>query len=120
MPRVVHFDLGAEDPERALKFYEEVFGWHAHKWEGPHDYWLIHTGDEQPGIDGGIHLRHGPPVTINTIGVDNLDEFTRKVATSGGKVTMSKMAIPGVGYMAHCEDTEGNCFGIMEPDRSAA
>jgi len=35
MPRVIHFDLPADDPERAIRFYETVFGWQIRKWEGP-------------------------------------------------------------------------------------
>ena len=35
MPRVVHFEFAAEDPQRAVKFYERVFGWKIDKWEGP-------------------------------------------------------------------------------------
>jgi predicted enzyme related to lactoylglutathione lyase len=27
MHRVVHFELGAQEPERAAKFYQQVFGW---------------------------------------------------------------------------------------------
>ena len=61
MPRVVHFELSADDPERAIKFYENAFGWKTEKWAGPMDYWLIMTGPEdEPGIDGGLSKREGP------------------------------------------------------------
>jgi predicted enzyme related to lactoylglutathione lyase len=32
---------------------------------------------------------------------------------------MAKTAIPGVGYFAYCEDTEGNLFGVMQADGKA-
>jgi len=55
MPRVIHFEIPADDPARAVKFYEAVFGWKIEKWNGPMDYWLAMTGEqEQPGIDGAI------------------------------------------------------------------
>ena len=55
MPRVIHFEIVAEKPERAMKFYKEVFGWEFNKWNGPQDYWLVKTGeDSQPGINGGL------------------------------------------------------------------
>jgi len=58
MPRVVHFEFYVDDPERAVKFYQEVFGWKITKWEGPVDYWLVTTGEEgEPGIDGAIARR---------------------------------------------------------------
>ena len=34
MPRPVHFDITADDPERAVAFYEKVFGWKLTHWEG--------------------------------------------------------------------------------------
>lgn len=44
MPRVVHFEISADEPERAVKFYTDVFGWDVKRWGGPKDYWLITTG----------------------------------------------------------------------------
>jgi predicted enzyme related to lactoylglutathione lyase len=48
-----------------------------------------------------------------------VDEFVRKINENGGKVIVPKFAVPGVGYMVYCADTEGNVFGIMEEDTSA-
>lgn len=57
--------------------------------------------------------------TINTIDVPSVDEFAARIAKNGGRVVMSKRAVPGVGWMAYCQDTEGNVFGIMQSDSSA-
>ncbi|KPL19066.1 MAG: glyoxalase [candidate division Zixibacteria bacterium SM23_81] len=121
MPRVVHFDIGVEDPERAIKLYTELLGWHIHKWEGPMDYWLITTGKQsEPGINGGLAKRQDPSeFTLNTIGIPSVDEFIEKITAAGGKVLQPKMAIPGVGWYTTCQDTEGNAFGLMEEDESA-
>ncbi len=121
MARVVHFDIQADDPERAIKFYGEAFGWKFDKWAGPMDYWLITTGpDSEPGINGGLNKR-GPqsPPNANTIGVDSIDEACSKVQAAGGKVLQPKMPIPGVGWFAFCQDTEGNPFGMMQADEGA-
>lgn len=119
MPRVIHFDIAVDQPERAIKFYSEVFGWEIQKWEGPMDYWLVHTGDG-PGIDGGLGMRTNPTqATTNTIGVPSVDEYMDKIEKSGGKIVMLKTPIPGVGWFASCQDTEGNIFGIIEEDASA-
>ena len=60
MPRVVHFEIHAGDPARAINFYERVFGWTFLKWDGPMPYWLVTTGpDAEPGINGGLHERRG-------------------------------------------------------------
>jgi predicted enzyme related to lactoylglutathione lyase len=120
MPRVIHFEVSADDPERAGKFYSNVFGWKIQKWEGPKDYWLVSTGaDDQPGINGGLFKREGPVNYVNTIDVPSIDEFVEKITEQGGGVAMPKMAIPGVGYLIYCRDTENNIFGIMQEDASA-
>lgn len=60
MPRVIHFEIHAGEPARAISFYEKVFGWTFQKWEGPMEYWLVITGpDDQPGINGGLLPRRG-------------------------------------------------------------
>jgi predicted enzyme related to lactoylglutathione lyase len=121
MPRVVHFELPADDPKRAIAFYEKVFGWMITKWEGPMDYWLVATGpDDEPGIDGAITPRMMPEqVTTNSVSVASVDDFTKKIVEAGGNVMMPKRAVPGQGYLAYCTDTEGNVFGVMEFDASA-
>lgn len=120
MPRVVHFEIGADDPERAVKFYEQAFGWKIAKWEGPMDYWLIQTGEEgEPGIDGAIMKRQERWTTVNTISVPSYDQFARRVEGAGGKIVSPKQSIPAIGYHSYCLDTEGNVLGIMEEDRSA-
>lgn len=121
MSRVVHFEINADDPERAVKFYTEVFGWEIKKWEGPMDYWLVMTGPkDKPGIDGGLMKRQDPTAsTINTIDVPSVDEYSAKITEAGGKVIQPKQAIPGVGYMDYFQDSEGNTVGIFEEDTSA-
>lgn len=34
MNRVVHFEISADDPTRAVNFYTNAFGWEIKKWEG--------------------------------------------------------------------------------------
>lgn len=123
MPRPVHFELLADDPARVTKFYQDVFGWKIQKWDGPQDYWICETGDKNtPGIDGGIMRRSDGvnfPSTTNTLDVSNCDESIDKIKQHGGSIIAPKMAVPGVGWMAYCKDTEGNIFGIMQMDANA-
>jgi predicted enzyme related to lactoylglutathione lyase len=121
MSRVIHFELPADEPERAIAFYEQAFGWKFEKWDGPTEYWLVMTGPEdEPGIDGGLARRTDPSIgTENTIGVDSVDDAVVKVESNGGKVLRPKLAVPGVGWLAYCQDTEGNTFGLMQWDTSA-
>lgn len=122
MSRVIHFEVPADDPERAKKFYEKVFDWQIEKWDGPIEYWLIMTGEEdKPGIDGGLARRENPTTGVeNTIDVKDLDTSLASVKEHGGEVIRPRMAVPGVGWMAYIKDTEGNVFGLMESDPQAA
>lgn len=121
MSRVVHFEIPTDNPERASKFYREVFGWQIQKWQGPMEYWLVTTGpDGQPGINGGLTRRQPPNSgTVNTIAVVSVDQAVTNIEAKGGKTVMPKTTLPGVGYLAYCQDTEGNVFGVMQEDRSA-
>ncbi|UCD17537.1 MAG: VOC family protein [Candidatus Zixiibacteriota bacterium] len=121
MPRIVHFEIHADDPERAAKFYTDVFDWNISKWDGPEQYWLCNTGNsKEPGINGGIMKRRDPAGSVyNTIDVPSVDEYVDKISENGGEIVVPKMAVPGVGWLAYFKDTEGNIFGIMQPDPSA-
>jgi len=121
MPRVVHFEINAEEPERAAKFYSKVFGWEIQKWKGPVEYWLVKTGpQDEPGIDGGISRRQGEAGCVNTIQVPDLDAYAEKIRGWGGEIVVPRTTIPGVGYQIYCKDTEGSLFGVHQQDPSAA
>lgn len=88
MPRPIHFEISADEPTRAVKFYQDVFGWKIEKWNGPMEYWMVMTGDpKQSGIDGGLMRREKPfPPTTNTIDVPLVDDFITKIQKGGGNV----------------------------------
>jgi predicted enzyme related to lactoylglutathione lyase len=120
MSRVTHFEIPADDPERAIKFYSKVFGWKIKKWEGAIDYWLVTTGsDKEPGINGAIMKKEDPAMSVvNSIDVTSVDAFLKKIVAAGGKTIIPKTPIPDVGYFSYCQDAEGNMFGMMQSDKS--
>ncbi|MEO6446437.1 MAG: VOC family protein [Gemmatimonadaceae bacterium] len=116
-------------PERAITFYKQVFGWSFTAWGPPGQYWLVGTGpDSEPGINGGLVPRRGDaPVAraavnayVCTIAVDNVDASIATAVGSSGTIALEKMAIPGVGWLGYCKDTEGNNFGMMQANASAS
>ncbi len=121
MYRVVHFEIAADDPARAVEFYSRVFGWKIEKWGGPVDYWLTATGKEnEPGINGAIARRQDWMANVvDTIEVPSVDDSLIKITGADGKVIAPKMAVPGVGYVAYFQDTEGNVMGLIQSDPSA-
>lgn len=131
MNRIVHFEIQADDLERAKKFYEEVFGWEIAKWEGGSmEYMMVMTapsGSTEPGISGGLLKRPCPAPALGagtnafvcTAQVDDFDAIATKIAAAGGKVAMPKFALPGMAWQGYFIDTEGNTFGIHQPDKEA-
>lgn len=130
MNRVVHFEIQADDIERAIKFYKAVFDWDFPKWMDKPPYWGVMTAPQDskdPGINGGLVPRpaktppgeSGKNAYVCTIEVENFDETDKKITAAGGKVTMAKYAMPGMAWQGYYVDTEGNTFGIHQPDENA-
>ncbi|MCI0533141.1 VOC family protein [bacterium] len=123
MNRVVHFEIQADDPDRAMRFYKDAFGWSAERFGIDPPYWIITTGPEgEPGINGGLskrkraHTGDGAGAFVCTIEVSSIDAAIDTITKNGGEVVMMKTPIPSIGSFAHCRDTEGNIFGIVESD----
>jgi len=120
MNRPIHFEIPAEDPQRAIAFYEKVFGWKFTPWGGAAEYWTIRTGDSQPGIDGGLMRRRDPAQPCaNTMDVEDLDASSVVIEGAGGQCVLPKMPIPGIGWLAYFKDTEGHIFCVMQADAPA-
>lgn len=126
--KVIHFEIHAKDPDRAITFWSNTFGWMFTKWDGPHDYWNIQVGDPaENAINGGMAYRHGPspregqPVNgaVCTLEIENLESALSEVILHGGKVTVEKIPIHHIGWLAYFRDTEGNLFGLLEKDPRA-
>jgi uncharacterized protein len=118
MPRPIHFEIPADNPQRAIQFYERVFGWTFSRWDGPMEYWVIKTGPAgEPGIDGGLMSKRDPAQPcVNTVGVADLDATLKLIEDSGGVCVVPKMPVPGVGWLAYFKDTEGHIVGVMQAD----
>ena len=134
---IVHFEIPADNPERAAKFYRELFGWDIQRFQGStegmeyrdqdFEYWMVKTvatdGSGRPteqGVNGGLMRRmypNQPPV--NYINVESVDEFVRKAEGLGAKVLMGKSPVPGMGWFAQLNDLDGNLFAIWELDPHA-
>ncbi len=122
MNRVIHFELQADDVERAKSFYEKVFNWEISQAmsadKGGMDYWSIVTGPAgTPGINGGMYRRREDRKIYTydcTIMVEDIDKAIEAVKANGGQIRQEKGLIDGVGWFAGGIDTEGNIFGLMQ------
>ncbi|WP_066298590.1 VOC family protein [Bacillus sp. FJAT-29937] len=130
MGRVVHFEIHVNNMEQAKAFYGEVFGWTFQDWSeyAGMPYFGVVTGNEDElGINGALMQRQGAAPEVGqalnayacTIGVKNYDESEAKILNNGGKVAMPKYALPGMAWQGYYLDTEGNIFGLHQPDVNA-
>ena len=122
MPTFVHVDIAADDPERARKFYEDLFEWKMEAPPGMTGYYLFETAGlkGEAGIGGGLAKRESAAQNITSyVGVDSIEDYIIKVEKIGGKIIQPKIAIPGWGYLAVCLDTENNMFGLWQDDADA-
>lgn len=129
--RVVHFEIEAEDVERAKKFYSEAFGWKMEQMgEEMGSYIVVTTGDpkEPGGINGGLFQVGQKELNAYrcVVAVDDIDKAIADVKAAGGKVyddnkapdgtvIGEKVDIPTVGIYAKCKDPDGNFFSLLQP-----
>jgi predicted enzyme related to lactoylglutathione lyase len=121
MSTIVHFDVPAENIDRAKKFYSGLLGWKFESWPGM-EYNLITTTNLEgvPGVGGGMGKRMDPSQRmVNYFGVKSIDAAIQQVKNLGGRMLSDKMTVPTMGYLANCVDTEGNTFGLWEENSEA-
>jgi uncharacterized protein len=126
---VIHFELPAEDRERAKAFYSKAFDWKMNQLGAEMgDYVTVETAETDennmvrgPGINGGIYQKHlvdplGQQPTV-VIAVENLEESTENIKSAGGTIHGTPYDIPGIGRYVSFIDTEGNRISILEPKK---
>ena len=125
MRKVVHFEIPADDVDRAKEFYGSVFGWQLQTMSmGESDYTIAMTTpvDEQTqqpteagGINGGMMQRtQHTPAPVITIDVEEIDQSLKEIESRGGSTVTPRTAIPGMGAFAYFKDPEGNVMGLWE------
>jgi predicted enzyme related to lactoylglutathione lyase len=114
MPGFVHVDIAADDPERAAKFYNRIFGGKISKLDGPIPYWLV-TPPDGHGPGAGIAKREKPwQKATPTIDVASADAVATEILAQGGKILIPATVIPGVGKLLTFADSEGNIMAALE------
>ncbi len=122
MDKVVHFEIPADNVERAQKFYGKVFGW---KMNPVPDmkYTMVSTVEtdkkmmpKEPGaINGGMFQRNEQlKNTMITINVVSIDATLKNLEKNDGKVVRGKVDVGDMGFVAYFKDTEGNIIGLWE------
>lgn len=117
---IIHFEIPADDVQRARKFYKQAFGWKiTDPWKM--NYFLIEARkDGEDGINGGLMQRKLPgQLPMNYIGVKSLEKALERVQKAGGNICMPKTEIGhDMGWIAAFQDTEGNMMGFHQAPKA--
>jgi predicted enzyme related to lactoylglutathione lyase len=126
MANIGHFMIPADNVERAKHFYRKLLGWKIELTKNTMDpsvkemhYHDIITGTEQEGTmnTGGLYKRHMNEPILSFVVVDDIDKVLSKVEDLGGRITLPKEHIRGVGVAAMIQDSEGNVIGLWKPEK---
>ncbi|WP_164670828.1 VOC family protein [Virgibacillus doumboii] len=112
MGKVAGFEISSQDPEKAVKFYSEVFGWETSdpQW----GYWPV-SMEKGNGVSGGISkgpsdFPHGTRIQIE---VDSIDDTIAKAKKNGAMVVRDKMEFDEF-FLAYLVDPAGVGFGLIQ------
>lgn len=111
MAKVEHFEIPADDIERASAFYRDVFGFNYEPWG--EDMGMITTGSDE-GINGDLHVRAEVPHPTVVITVDNLEETLEAVKAHGGEQFGEIQNLDENSRYAYFKDSEGNLVGVYD------
>jgi len=117
--------IPADNVDRAKHFYHTLLGWKIGPTKNPMEpskmeamqYHDISTGAAKEGTlnTGGLYKRHMTESILTFVEVGEIDKVLSNVEKLGGKITMPKEEIKGVGLTAVIQDTEGNVIGLWKP-----
>ena len=114
--KLVHWEMPAQDDTRATTFYAGLFGWEWNTADMPGIAYHMTQAGGEPG--GAIYPSEvgarGPIVYFDT---DDIDSGIARARELGGSAE-EKQPIPGIGWFARCEDTEGNPFSLFQSEGS--
>ena len=114
MGRIVHFEITADDVQRAVDFYATAFGWKLEESPFAEAYHRAGTGDGD-GIDGAIMARkYRAQPAIIWIDVDDVDQALSAVQEAGGAQINAVNTIPGHARVVYVTDSEGNVVGLRQ------
>ena len=114
--QIVHLEIPADDPGKALEFWSGLFGWQFQAFPGsPGEYHMTRLGETQGAAV--TNMEQGKRAMRPYFDVDDVNAGAARVRELGGEAE-DKAPIPHVGWFARCKDTEGNAFSFFQSDES--
>jgi len=111
-------ELATPDPQRALAFYESVFGYTHADWDmGPQGIYHV-LNDAQGRSRAGVTkapAQHPGALWIPYVKVEDADAIAARVAPLGGTLAQAPAEVPGVGRAGMLLDPLGAAMGFIQP-----
>jgi uncharacterized protein len=111
------------DPEAAMRFYGELFGWEfkspAQTTEEPSSRYYVATlrGKEVAGIGTLPPEDQSAPAVWNTdVAVASVEDSVSRVASAGGEIVLGPIDAPPAGRVAVIRDPTGAALCLWEPE----
>ncbi|MEV4751828.1 VOC family protein [Streptosporangium sp. NPDC049248] len=117
---VAWFEIATDDPDRARRFYGELFGWQItgdeQADEAGMDYRLITTGHGGAPVGGilGVGSTNSGHAVFS-IAVRDVAAVCASVERLGGTVVLQHAASGDGPANAYLRDPAGNLFGVFSP-----
>jgi len=113
------FEISVTDFNRAVKFYETIFGIQLQQQEMMGMKMAFFPTEDMNGkvsgglVQGPMHKPSAEGAKIYLNGNPDLSNALSKIEAAGGKVLMPKTKITDeIGFMAYFSDTEGNTVAL--------
>ena len=118
--KFIWYDVMTTDMKASADFYTKVIGWTAQEMGMVPPYTVLSSAQ---GMVGGVMgtppeaaAMGAKPEWTGHIGVDDVDEYAKKIVAAGGKVCREPWDIPTVGRLAIVADPGGAVFSIYKPE----
>jgi uncharacterized protein len=114
----VHIELHTQDPEKAKKFYSELFDWTLEEYPDM-NYTIVNVGE---GTGGGIMKSPMPdamPQWVPYVLVSDVAASTEKAKSLGAAVLTDVTEIPDMGWFSMILDPTGAAFALWKPKMPA-
>lgn len=116
---VLYFEIPVTDMDRAVAFYQAVFGYDfTRETVDGYDMALFPFAEGGPGATGAlakgdvyVPSLNGPILYFR---VDDIDAILAAAAAQGGQVLYPKKDIGDLGFVAEIQDSEGNRIALSQ------
>ncbi|MDN8548427.1 VOC family protein [Microbacterium sp. NM3R9] len=117
MAKMEHFEIPADDIERARAFYRSVLGFEYEPWGDEMGMLRQPDGD---GVDGDLHVRGPVPHPTVVFTVESIEDTVAAAVDAGGEQVGDIQPLGEASRWVYLRDSEGNVIGLFDEGGTAA